>query len=86
MYLLARGAAYVLTEVGEREKVVDELGSGQVFGEIAMLAGERRTASIRTATASVLVRIPPRGAAAADGVEHRPAPGRVAEVRRAALR
>jgi CRP-like cAMP-binding protein len=58
MYLLARGAAYVLTEVGEREKVVDELGSGQAFGEIAMLAGERRTASIRTATASVLVRIP----------------------------
>jgi len=58
MYLLARGAAYVLTEVGEREKVVDELGNGQVFGEIAMLAGERRTASIRTATASVLVRIP----------------------------
>jgi hypothetical protein len=58
MYLLARGAAYVLTESGERETVVDELGSGQMFGEIAMLAGERRTASIRTATASVLVRIP----------------------------
>ncbi len=58
MYLLASGAVYVLAEGGEREKVVDELGSGSLFGEIAMLAGERRSASIRTATSSMLVRIP----------------------------
>ncbi len=58
LYLLARGAAYVLVEDGGQEKVVDELGSGAVFGELAMLAGERRTASIRTASASTLVRIP----------------------------
>lgn len=56
LYLLARGAAYVLE--GGEEQVVNELGSGTVFGEIAMLAGERRSASIRTATASTLVRIP----------------------------
>jgi CRP-like cAMP-binding protein len=48
----------VLVEDGAQEKVVDELGSGAVFGELAMLAGERRSASIRTATASTLVRIP----------------------------
>jgi CRP-like cAMP-binding protein len=58
LYLLARGAAYVLVEDAGREKVVDELGSGAVFGELAMLAGERRSASIRTASASTLVRIP----------------------------
>lgn len=58
MYLLARGAAYVLLEGGTREKVVDELGSGAMFGEIAMLGGERRSASVRTATASTLLRIP----------------------------
>ncbi|HVG62913.1 MAG TPA: cyclic nucleotide-binding domain-containing protein [Hyalangium sp.] len=58
MYLLARGAAYVLAEGGARERVVDELGSGAMFGEIAMLGGERRSASIRTATASTLLRIP----------------------------
>ncbi|MFL5358747.1 cyclic nucleotide-binding domain-containing protein [Archangium sp.] len=58
MYLLASGAVFVLAEGGEREKVVDELGSGSLFGEIAMIAGERRSASIRTATASMLVRIP----------------------------
>jgi hypothetical protein len=56
LYLLARGAAYVLE--GGEEQVVNELGSGTVFGEIAMLAGERRSASIRTATSSTLVRIP----------------------------
>lgn len=56
LYLLARGAAYVLE--GGEEQVVNELGSGAVFGEIAMLAGERRSASIRTAAASTLVRIP----------------------------
>jgi CRP-like cAMP-binding protein len=58
LYLLARGAAYVLVEDGGEEKVVDELGKGAVFGELAMLAGERRSASIRTASTSTLVRIP----------------------------
>jgi CRP-like cAMP-binding protein len=58
MYLLVHGAAYVLEEGENGERVVDELGSGAMFGEIAMLGGERRSASIRTATASTLVRIP----------------------------
>lgn len=56
LYLLAQGAAYVME--GREEQVVNELGSGAVFGEIAMLAGERRSATLRTATASTLVRIP----------------------------
>ncbi|MCY1018008.1 cyclic nucleotide-binding domain-containing protein [Pyxidicoccus sp. MSG2] len=59
LYLLARGAAYVLAENGGGEEgVVNQLGSGTVFGEIAMLGGERRSASVRTAAASTLVRIP----------------------------
>jgi CRP-like cAMP-binding protein len=58
LYLMASGAAYALVEEGGQETVVDELGSGAVFGELAMLAGERRSASIRTASASTLVRIP----------------------------
>ncbi|WP_224367504.1 Crp/Fnr family transcriptional regulator [Hyalangium versicolor] len=57
LYLLARGAAYVLRE-GPEDKVVDVLGSGAVFGEISILSGERRSASIRTATVSTVVRIP----------------------------
>ncbi|HLL52169.1 MAG TPA: cyclic nucleotide-binding domain-containing protein [Myxococcaceae bacterium] len=60
MYLLARGAAFILVEGegGEKEKVVDELSNGAIFGEIAMLAGERRSDSVRAATATTLVRIP----------------------------
>ena len=58
LYLLARGAAYVLAEDGGEDEVVNQLGSGTVFGEIGMLAGERRSASVRTAAASTVVRIP----------------------------
>lgn len=58
MYLLVHGAAYVLVQGEAQERVVDELGSGAIFGEIAMLGGERRSASIRTVSASTLLRIP----------------------------
>jgi hypothetical protein len=37
--------------------MIDQLGAGALFGEIAMLAGGRRSASIRTAVPSILVRI-----------------------------
>ncbi|MCY1079361.1 cyclic nucleotide-binding domain-containing protein [Archangium lansingense] len=58
LYLLERGAVYVLTGEAQGEKLVDELGIGAVFGEYALLTGARRSASIRTATDSTLVRIP----------------------------
>ncbi|HEX6024211.1 MAG TPA: cyclic nucleotide-binding domain-containing protein [Solirubrobacter sp.] len=54
LYLLGSGAVYVM--VGD--EIVDELSTGAVFGELAMLAGEPRSATVRTATTSVLVRIP----------------------------
>jgi CRP-like cAMP-binding protein len=57
MYLLARGAVYVLAGPPGDEVVIDEMDKGSVFGEIAMLSGSTRTASIRTATACTLVRI-----------------------------
>jgi CRP-like cAMP-binding protein len=57
LYLLARGAAYVLRSKGGEERILDQLGSGSVFGEIALLSSERRTASVRTATSCTLVRI-----------------------------
>jgi len=50
--------AKVLEEDEGEEKAVDELGSGAVFGEMALLARARRSASIRTATASTRVRMP----------------------------
>jgi CRP-like cAMP-binding protein len=57
MYLLARGAVFVLSGPPGDEVVIDELDKGAVFGEIAMLSGSTRTASIRTATPCTLVRI-----------------------------
>ncbi len=57
MYLLARGAVYVLSGAPGEEVVIDEMDKGSVFGEIAMLSGSTRTASIRTATPCTLVRI-----------------------------
>jgi CRP-like cAMP-binding protein len=67
LYVIARGAAYVLADGGREGKngdeyededhIIDELASGDMFGEIAMLSGERRSASVRTATATLLIQI-----------------------------
>ena len=61
LYVIARGAAYVLAySEGEGEgedHIIDELATGDLFGEIAMLSGERRSASVRTATATLLIQI-----------------------------
>jgi len=61
LYVIARGAAYVLADGGgdseDEGHIIDELASGDMFGEIAMLSGERRSASVRTATATLLIQI-----------------------------
>ncbi|WNG47378.1 cyclic nucleotide-binding domain-containing protein [Archangium minus] len=55
LYLLEDGVVHVLAQGG---KLMDKLGSGAVFGELALLTHERRSATVRTATASTLIRIP----------------------------
>lgn len=57
VYLMAKGAAYVLKSKGSEERILDQLGVGAVFGEIALLSSDRRTASVRTATSCTLVRL-----------------------------
>jgi hypothetical protein len=57
LYVIARGAAYVLAEGEGDDHIIDELATGDLFGEIAMLSGERRSASVRTATATLLIKI-----------------------------
>jgi len=57
LYLVAHGAVCVMKASPEGEVMIDQLGVGAVFGEIAMLTGGRRSASIRTAIPSTLVRI-----------------------------
>lgn len=53
LYLLVSGAVYIVNG----EEIIDELSPGTIFGELAMLAGDRRSATVRAATTSVIVRI-----------------------------
>ena len=61
LYVIARGAVYVLApgeSEGEGEDhIIDELAAGDMFGEIAMLSGDRRSATLRTATGTLLIKI-----------------------------
>ena len=60
LYVIARGATYVLApseDDGDDAHIIDELAAGDLFGEIALLSGERRSASVRTATATLLIQV-----------------------------
>jgi hypothetical protein len=57
LYVVASGGVYVVDEHGGAPVIIDQLGPGAMFGEIAMLAGEPRSASIRTATRTSLLRL-----------------------------
>jgi CRP-like cAMP-binding protein len=57
LYIIASGSVYVLVNRDGAERVIDQLLTGEMFGEIAMLSGEPRTASIRTATKTTLIRL-----------------------------
>jgi len=58
LYVVARGAVAVFVDDAGSEQMIDQLGSGAMFGEIAVLAGSRRKASVRTVVPTTLVRIP----------------------------
>ncbi len=57
LFVIARGAVHVLVTAGAEEALVDVLGGGDVVGEMALLTGEPRTASVRAATSVTLGRI-----------------------------
>ncbi|HEY8210883.1 MAG TPA: cyclic nucleotide-binding domain-containing protein, partial [Myxococcaceae bacterium] len=58
--VLARGTAYIVSEREGEERIIDEIGSGALAGALGALSGEPRTAAVRTATSSMLVRVPRR--------------------------
>jgi len=58
LYVLHRGAVTVLSGLAGSEAMIDQLGAGALFGEIAVLAGGRRKATVRTVIPTTLVRIP----------------------------
>lgn len=57
MYVIARGAVHVLVNIDGKQELVDVLGGGDIIGEIALMVGGERTATVRAATALTLGRI-----------------------------
>ncbi|MCB9797335.1 MAG: cyclic nucleotide-binding domain-containing protein [Alphaproteobacteria bacterium] len=65
MYVLLKGSAFVLRADPDGEStVLDQLDAGECFGEMAMLLGSPRTATVRAATDCVVLRIHARAAQA----------------------
>jgi NhaP-type Na+/H+ or K+/H+ antiporter len=57
LFVVARGAVHVLREIEGQEVLVDVLGGGDILGEMALLTGEARNASIRAASTVTLVKL-----------------------------
>jgi CRP-like cAMP-binding protein len=69
-YLIDQGRVVVLVADGTAERRVAELGSGDVFGEMSLLTGEQRTATVRTVADTRVIEV---GAPAMRGMlEHSP--------------
>ncbi len=60
-YVLFEGEVEVVKEVGGDRRVIAVLGSRAAFGEMAILDGSRRSASVRTTAETVALRFPRSG-------------------------
>ena len=59
--VVARGVVHILDARDGEERMVDALGSGALIGEMALLAGGRRTATVRAATTVTLGKVTREG-------------------------
>ncbi len=57
MYVIARGAAAVFKQSRGKEILLDTLGGGDIVGEMALLTGESRNATVRAVTTLAVGRI-----------------------------
>jgi Na+/H+ antiporter len=57
MYIIARGGVHVIKRIDGEDVILDVLGGGDILGEMALLTGDRRTATARACTAVTLGRI-----------------------------
>lgn len=57
MYVIARGGVHVIKRIDGDDLILDVLGGGDILGEMALLTGDRRTATARACTAVTLGRI-----------------------------
>ena len=60
MFVIQEGEVEVLKNIGGQEKVLATLKKGDFFGEMAILTGKPRTATIRVATDSKILVINPQ--------------------------
>jgi NADH dehydrogenase len=70
-YVITAGAVEVLQQIDGQEQVIRKLGPGDHFGEIAAMSNGRRTATVRTLTATSVLSLARDDFAAL--VEHLPA-------------
>lgn len=57
LFVIVRGAAHITKNIGGKEEIIDVIGGGDIVGEMALLTGEPRTASVRAATTVTLLKI-----------------------------
>jgi len=59
MYIIQKGKVQVRKRVGQTEKVLAELGEGEFFGEMALLLGAERSATVEVIEDSRILVIQP---------------------------
>ncbi|HUQ40285.1 MAG TPA: cyclic nucleotide-binding and patatin-like phospholipase domain-containing protein [Acidimicrobiales bacterium] len=58
VYVVVSGRLQVFDDVDGTERTVEEVGAGRLVGEVSLLGGEPRGASVRAVRDSVLLRLP----------------------------
>lgn len=59
MYIIQKGKVQVRKRVGQTEKVLAELGEGEFFGEMALLLGAARSATVEVIEESRILVVQP---------------------------
>lgn len=57
MYVVLEGSLFVMGDDADGEYVIDQLGPNTLVGEMALMTGQKRTATVRAAIDSVLLRL-----------------------------
>jgi CRP-like cAMP-binding protein len=60
LFVIADGEVEVMLRIDGKDHQVDTMGPGQVIGEMALLTGERRSATVRAIDTALILEIGPR--------------------------